>query len=89
MVAGNQRNLFLFSEAANHEADDMEISFYIYNQNSEAVAIEIGLQTDLMNAGSYSSVSEVVAEPGVWCGGCYHRKHSSPDSQRGNGGNLV
>lgn len=66
MVAGNQRNLFLFSEAANHEADDMEISFYIYNQNSEAVAIEIGLQTDLMNAGSYSSVSEVVAEPGVW-----------------------
>lgn len=65
-IAASQRNLFLFSEAIDHPANDMEISFYIYNSDTKPVTIEVGLQTDIYSTGTYTKIDQITAQPSVW-----------------------
>ncbi|MGM9805572.1 MAG: fibronectin type III domain-containing protein [Candidatus Aphodosoma sp.] len=67
VTAGNHDDdVFVYTEPVDHEADDLEISFFLYNAGSATGSFEIGLQTDIKSAGTYAKLKDVSVEPGKW-----------------------
>lgn len=65
-VKGDREGLFLFSDAVAHKGNDLEVAFYAYNSNDAEVAVEIGLQSDILNVGTFDKLGEYVLRPKAW-----------------------
>ncbi|MBO8440715.1 MAG: choice-of-anchor J domain-containing protein [bacterium] len=58
---------YVFTEAIDHAANDLEISLMAYNNNAnKAEVLEVGVQGDPYSPGSYCPLKEVTLEPLTW-----------------------
>lgn len=63
----DQGDTYVFTEAVDHEANDLEISVMAYNNNQKQDEIlEIGIQGDLYVSSTYCKLKEIVLKPKTW-----------------------
>ncbi|MBO8439395.1 MAG: fibronectin type III domain-containing protein [bacterium] len=65
-VAGGSGDVYIYTEPIGHAANDMEISFYAYTDKSSNAVIEIGVQGDAEQPGTYSKIEEIELMPKEW-----------------------
>lgn len=60
------QTVYLYTEPVDHEANDLEISFWAYNAASVAKDVSLGLQTDIMASGTYAEINTVTLPSRQW-----------------------
>lgn len=67
-VAGASGTVFIYTEQITHAANDMQISFWAYNDDEYGYdhEIAVGLQSDITQASTYSELAKITLAGGVW-----------------------